>query len=246
MRWRLREVRRGERGNVLPFVTIALIAIIGFAAWSTETGQAWMAKGQLQAAADSAALAGVGELVKPDETSSDPAAALAAAARYGAENHVLGASVTIPSNDVQTGSWDAASRVFTPLPGSSDRDVVRAVQVLARRDEVANGPVPTVLGRIFGIDGIRVDASATAYLGFAGQMPPGTALLPIAIDCCKISGASCDQNYCKYIDSHQPPNPCPLSKNTDFEGKVVSCFEFQATKDQNVCWTNLSPTNSGV
>jgi len=117
--------------------------------------------------------------------------------------------------------------------------------VLGRRDDVANGPVPTVLGRIFGVDDIPVAAEATAYLGWAGLLPPGSALLPIALDCCKISGASCDQDYCQYVATN-PPNPCPLSAATDNPGKIVSCLQFQTGGTQNACWTALDPVNSTV
>ena len=235
--------RRSERGNVLVFVTIALIALLAFAAWSTETGQAWTAKGQLQAASDSAALAGAGELLDPNANQpSDPSAAIAAAQTFGAENHSIGVPITIPAGDIETGSWDLENRVFTPMPGSTDPEQVRAVKVLGRRDDVANGPVPTVLGKIFGVDDIAVAADAIAYIGWAGLMPEGTALLPIALDCCKISGATCDQSYCQYV-ANNPPNPCQLSDETDNPGKMVSCLQFQATGEQNACWTALDSTS---
>jgi hypothetical protein len=240
------ERRRHERGSVLVFVTIALIALLAFAAWSTETGQAWTAKGQLQAASDSAALAGAGELLDPNANlPSDPGAAVAAAQAYGAENHSIGVPITIPAGDIQTGSWDMENRVFTPLPGSNDPEQVRAVKVLGRRDDTANGPVPTVLGKIFGVDDIAIAADAIAYIGFAGLMPPGTALLPIALDCCKISGASCDQSYCQYVASN-PPNPCALEEDPATIGKMVTCLQFQATGGQNACWTELDSADSSI
>ena len=227
---------RRERGSILVFVTLALIALLAFAAWSTETGQAWTAKGQLQAASDSAALAGAGELVDPNAGDpSDPAAAIAAAQNYGASNHSIGVAITIPAGDIQTGSWDMESRVFTPLPGSTDPEQVRAVQVLGRRDEVANGPLDTVLGKIFGVDSISIAADAIAYIGFAGLMPPGTALLPIALDCCKISGSACDNDYCEELAGN-PINPKPLTDGPNL-GAMVTTLEFAATGEQNACWT---------
>jgi len=241
------ERRQGERGSVLVFVTIALVALLAFAAWSTETGQAWTAKGQLQAASDSAALAGAGELLEPNAgTASDPAAAIAAAQSYGQENHSIGVAITIPAGDIQTGSWDMENRVFTALPGSTDPEQVRAVKVLGRRDDTANGPIPTVLGRIFGVDDIPIAADAIAYIGFAGLLPPGTAVLPIAIDCCKISGSSCDQDYCEYVASN-PPNPCALSDDPARAGTMVSCLEFASSNGaQNACWTELDPADSSI
>ena len=214
MRRNANEGRREERGNVLVFVTLALIALFGFAAWSTETGQAWTAPGQLQAASDSAALAGAGELLDPNSNQpADPGAAVAAAQAFGLENNAINVPIAIPAADIETGSWDMQTRIFTPLPGSTDPEQVRAVRLLGRRDDTANGPIPTVLGRIMGVDSINVSTEAIAYIGWAGLMPPGTALLPIALDCCKISGATCDQSYCDY-DAANPPNPCGLTAET--------------------------------
>lgn len=227
---------RHERGTVLVFVTLALIALLGFAAWSTETGQAWTAKGQLQAATDSAALAGAGALISPNAGQpADPPAAISTAQNYGAQNRSIGVSITIPASDIQTGSWNEQTRNFTPLPGSTDPAVVRAVRVLGRRDQVANGPIPTVLGRIFGVDEIPVAAEAVAYVGYAGLMPPGTALLPIALDCCVISGSACQSDYCDEV-ANNPPNPCALSDGPN-AGSTVSCLEFHSTPEQNACWT---------
>jgi Flp pilus assembly protein TadG len=238
--------RRRERGNVLVFVTLALIALLAFAAWSMETGQAWTARGQLQAASDSAALAGAGELLDPNaDQPADPAAAIAGAQVYGVQHQAMGVNVAILASDVVTGRWDLQTRTFTPLPGSTDRTEVRAVQVVGRRDDVANGPIPTVLGRILGVNSIAVNTQATAYLGYAGLLPTGSATFPVVLDCCKISGAACDQSYCQYVAAN-PPNPCPLSSDTDEPGKIVSCLEFAPTGDQNACWSELDALEPSI
>ena len=133
--------RQSERGSVIVFVTLALIALFAFAAWSIETGQAWTARGQLQAASDSAALAGAGELIEPNvDEPADPSAAIAAARSFGLEHRAIDVAVDIPAADIATGSWSVETRTFTPMPGSTDRTQVRAVRLLGRRDEVANGP----------------------------------------------------------------------------------------------------------
>jgi hypothetical protein len=243
MRRDANEGRREERGNVLVFVTLALIALFGFAAWSTETGQAWTARGQLQAASDSAALAGAGELLEPNSNQpADPGAAVAAAQAFGLENRAINVPIAIPAGDIETGSWDMQTRIFTPLPGSTDPEQVRAVRLLGRRDDTANGPIPTVLGRIMGVDSINVSTEAIAYIGWAGLMPPGTALLPIALDCCKISGATCDQSYCDYVVAN-PPNPIPL---TEDPSKMVTRLEFASSGEQNACWTELDAVDSSI
>ncbi|HXV37624.1 MAG TPA: pilus assembly protein TadG-related protein [Myxococcota bacterium] len=236
-----RAKRNRESGAILVFVTIALAALVGLAAWSTETGRAWQTKSQLQAAADAAALAGVGSLLSADFSSVDEAAARAAAIAYGGEHEALGATLAIASADVQAGSWNMASRTFTPLPGNTDPNQMRAVRVVARRDDVANGPIDTIFGRVLGIDSIPVNTDAVAHWGWAGSGGPGVADLPIAIDCCAVAGPGCTQDYCETV-SNTVPNPCLLSN-----GETTSCLEFFSTPEQNACWTVFdgdSPTVS--
>ncbi|HET6171947.1 MAG TPA: VWA domain-containing protein [Gaiellales bacterium] len=53
---------RGERGQILPLAVIALVALLGVAAFAIDVGYAYYAKRQLQAATDAAALAGAQDL----------------------------------------------------------------------------------------------------------------------------------------------------------------------------------------
>jgi Flp pilus assembly protein TadG len=143
--------RSEEQGTVILFVVVSLGALIGIAAWATETGRMWQAKNQLQAAADGASLAGVGNLLTNNFQTVDQAGAQAAATDLGSLHNVLGDILSIPGSDVDAGSWDLATRLFSPLPGSTDPNLVRAVRVRTRRDGTANGPVPTILGNAIGV-----------------------------------------------------------------------------------------------
>jgi hypothetical protein len=69
-------------------------------------------------------------------------------------------------------------------------------------------------------------------------------LLPIAIDCCQISGSACDNDYCEEI-ANNPPNPCALTDGPN-AGTNVTCLEFQATPEQNACWTAMDPDSPAV
>ena len=226
-----RSIRRREQGSVLVFVTLGAFALIGLAAWATETGRAWQAKSQLQGAADSSALAGVGNLLTNNFGTVDEAAARAAASSYGPQHEALGTAVGIPNADIDVGDWSMATETFTPLPGNTDPAVMRAVRVRSRRDASANGPIPTILGKVLGVDSIPVNSEAVAYWGFGGGGGPGVADLPIAIDCCAVAGNACNQNYCQTI-TDTIPNECPLTY-----GGTSSCLEFFSTPDQNACWT---------
>jgi hypothetical protein len=233
-----------EKGSILVLVTISLVALIGFAAWSTETGRAWQAKSQLQRAADSAALAGVGNLFSADFLTVDEAAARTAATTYGAQHKALGTNLTIPAADVEVGSWDMASQTFTALPGNTDPDVMRAVRVITRRDATANGPIDTILGRALGVNSITVNTDAVAEWGFAGSAVSGVVDLPIAIDCCAVAGnepsEECTLNICTVI-SNTILNPCQLST-----GETVSCLEFHSTPEQNACWTEFKGDSPSI
>jgi len=237
--WSRAKTKR-EKGSVLVFITISIAMLLGFAAWSTETVRAWQTKNQLQAAADSAALAGVASMFSADFSTIDSAAATAAATAYGAEHIALGTMLTVNATDVETGSWDYATETFTALPGNTDPAVVRAVRVVTRRDDVANGPVDTILARAMGVDSIPVNTDAIAEWGFAGSGGPGVADLPIVIDCCAIAGPGCTSNYCQSI-SDTISNPCQLST-----GEWTSCLEFHSTPEQNACWSEFDPNHPAI
>ena len=53
---------RGERGQILPLVAFALVALLGIWAFAIDVGFAYYAKRQLQSATDAAALAGAQDL----------------------------------------------------------------------------------------------------------------------------------------------------------------------------------------
>jgi hypothetical protein len=241
--WSRAKAKR-EKGSILVFATISLVALLGIAGWSTETVRMWQAKSQLQSAADSAALAGVGSLFSADFSTVDPANARTAATTYGAQHKALGTSIMIAAADIETGSWDMASQTFTALPGNTDPDVVRAVRVVTRRDDVANGPIDTIFGAAVGVDSIPVNSDAVAEWGFAGSVDAGIVALPIAIDCCAVSGntpgAECTENYCETV-TNTVPNPCLLSN-----GDTTSCLEFFSTPEQNACWTAFDPNSPSI
>ena len=229
---RSRAKTKREKGAVLVFITISLAALVGFAAWATETGRAWQTKSQLQAAADSAALAGVESLLSADFLTVDEAGARTEAITYGAAHTALGTNLTIAAADVQVGSWDMASQTFTALPGNTDPDVMRAVRVITRRDDTLNGPIETILGRALGVASITVNTDAIAEWGFAGSGGPGLVDLPIVIDCCAVSGSNCTSNYCETVGD-TVSNPCLLSDGVT----TTSCLEFFSTPEQNACWS---------
>ena len=71
--------RSRERGQILPVVALALVALLGVSAFAIDVGFAYYAKRQLQSATDAAALAGAQDL--PNATT-----AVATAASYATAN----------------------------------------------------------------------------------------------------------------------------------------------------------------
>ena len=64
---------RGQRGQILPVVALALVALLGVTAFSIDVGYAYYAKRQLQSAVDAAALAGAQDLPQLDTGAGDGA-----------------------------------------------------------------------------------------------------------------------------------------------------------------------------
>jgi hypothetical protein len=100
------------------------------------------------------------------------------------------------------------------------------------------------MSRVLGIEKFDVQATATAYLGFAGSVGPGEVELPLAIPCCVLNGPDCSDDYC--ASGAPVPNPCPLEQNQARGDNTVSCIQFQNTADQTGCWTLFEENSPSV
>ena len=159
-----------RRGGAALVVALAMLALLGFVALVVDLGYARLVHGQLQAAADAAALAGTERLNRTTEGLED---ARATAVAIGAMNAAHGQPVSLdpnegnaPLGDVVLGEWAADTDTFTP---STDPLKVNAVQVLARNDGLA-----PLFSRVLGKGDLGVAASSTATVGpwqGAGAVP---------------------------------------------------------------------------
>jgi hypothetical protein len=147
--------------------------------------------------------------------------------------------------DITYGDWDLDTRTFDTSVDLTDPHQVTAVDVVARLDDSTTGRVPAFMARVLGRDDYAVSARATAYLGFAGKIGKGYVELPIAIDCCKLAGSDCKQEYCPYIEAN-PINPCSLENPQDEGATTVTCLEFHSTPEQNACWTAFDDQSPSV
>lgn len=157
---------RSQRGSILAIVALLAVVLLGFAALAIDSHHIEGAAQQLQAAADSAALAGAAKL--SDESSSSGGSyplTRAAAVNLAAHNTAVGTGVQVDANagnsgsgDVVVGTWDDSTKVFTPTTLSPN-----AVKVTARRTSGSTGgPLTTILGGIFGAGQADVSRSSIA------------------------------------------------------------------------------------
>ena len=226
-------------------VLVALVALLGASALAIDVGLLWAARTQLQNTADAAALAAAANLIDPAAPAVTLSAAETAGVEQAAQNAAVGAaSVQLDPDDLSFGRWDVATRQLDTSADLTDPEQVTGVEAVARLDGSANDPVPSFMARILGRDSFDVTCRATAYLGYAGRVGPGEVDLPIVIDCCKLRGADCDQDYCETITA-SPPNPCSLDAPQAGDG-LVSCLEFHNTAEQNACWTVFDGDHASV
>lgn len=133
---------RHRRGSIAIIITLCLVTLLGFVAMAVDWGAVAVARNQVQAAADAAALAATAGI-------DSPALAVEIAQAYGNEVQVNGRSVVVDSDAVVLGTWDGVT--FTETETSPN-----VVKVTAHAD------VPLTLTRLFGLDSVRVEATAGA------------------------------------------------------------------------------------
>lgn len=187
-------ILRQKNGFTIIWLALLFPVILLFAAMAVDFGYMYMAKGQLQNAADSAALAGAAKLNPTfiNQTSARNEAIKFASSNKAATLPVILASNTsenafTPTNDFIFGLWDDTSKALTPYTSPSDS--INAVQVKARRDVVFPNQttihqrqVPIIFGRYFGWEKMSASATATAW-----RPPPPTLPVSLCISSCSLS-----------------------------------------------------------
>ena len=177
---------REERGAVAVAVTVLLTGIVGITGAATDLGVVYTARGQLQNAADSAALAAAKDMFTWDpetyEITTTPDASLATAHQFSEANKALGDSITLLEPDYTIGWWDLDAEAFTRTGASADPNDINAVEVTLRKDELANSPVTTIFSGIVGVSQVDVQAKSLAFVGYPEAIPEDGGLgIPIAL-----------------------------------------------------------------
>lgn len=181
--------RSGERGNVAVVVALSLMVLLGFAALVIDVGNFWRVRGELQNAADAAALAGVRDL--NGQSSQFTLARLSAqriAALHAADSTRVSLDLNLSntaSGDIVLGHWNFSARSFTVADGLMPPYKVNAVQVSTRRAARDGNPVHTFLAPLFGHSTQDIDTLAIAV----GGSPGATCGFPLAVTDCSILGS---------------------------------------------------------
>ena len=157
MRNRIQHLRRDERGMTMAFVAMTFMAFLTATTLAIDVGMFMAARSQAQNAADSGALAGAIALGFNDfdnRSASGPAVSAAISAvqsnvMIGAAPSVLPADVTFPNDPA----------------GNPTR-----VKVAVYRNAARDNEIPTIFGRLFGVDSVEISASAIAEASQANAM----------------------------------------------------------------------------
>ncbi|MFH1746235.1 MAG: VWA domain-containing protein [Planctomycetota bacterium] len=138
--------------------------IMGFGALAIDVGMLYQTKAELQAAADSAALAAAAQLAGEGDLDPEELARLAAQ-EYALKHEVLGAQIHLDMyNDVEVGKavYNPATQKFEFQPSAYNMDAVRVTT--RRTADSANGSVPLMFANVLGFSEKDMWARASAVL----------------------------------------------------------------------------------
>ena len=196
----LRRRHQHRRGAIAVLAAFLLVAMVACVAFAVDIGYLLKARTDLQRTADASALAGVCQLIDRDALQGDASLNKAInrcrniACTYSSQNPVCSAAPTLDANNGNQVGGDIVVGYLSDLANSNaamsygQQSEFNAVTVRVRRSSQRNGMVPLFFARIFGLEGVDVDASATAAVlrdvgGFrTPQDGSNLPILPIALD----------------------------------------------------------------
>lgn len=145
---RLYQVRKPRRGALIVLLAVMLVFVIAFVALAVDLGFVCAVRGDLQSAADAAALAGAGTILDGE---TEAVTAAQRFAQYNLNNQGVRVGAT-NKVEVQVGHWDPKSRQF--VAGGTPLD---AVEVLTKSDNSS-----LFFGRVGGASSFPSEARAVA------------------------------------------------------------------------------------
>ena len=150
-----------QRGAVLIWLAIMLMALVGLIGLALDMGYATWTHHQMQVAADAASLAAARH-VRSDAGQAREAAVVLAGHNIAARQAVAldPNEDNLAAGDVVLGWYDRISGTFTPDP-----DARNAVRVVARRTSDSHGAHPLLFGPMYGRPTMNLAAESIAMIG---------------------------------------------------------------------------------
>jgi Flp pilus assembly protein TadG len=226
--------RRQPRGQALVTMALALLVILGFAGLAVDVGMVWLAKNEVQNAADAAALAGASKFYEnynatPQWSSAEALATSAIGYNKSLNQALTDGSVTSGYWNLNGSSTTLQSKTKSPL-ATGDVPAVR-VQI-SKRPGSNGGSVALLLAPMLGIQSLRLTATATAVSSYPGKVVPGS-LLPVAITKCL---------YDNYWDSANKQPKLDPTTGEPYEFKLTSSYHTGPCEAGQ--WTSFKTDNN--
>lgn len=147
------KLKKHNRGAIAVLAAVFCVVMMGLIAFAVDIGYIGMVRTQLQAAADSSALAAAGS------SGQSQAEMVQTAQEFADANIATGRHIQLNAGDVEFGSWDADAKTFVPLPSGQ---MGTAVKVTVRTSADSGGDTSLFFGRILGLSSLAQEASAVA------------------------------------------------------------------------------------
>jgi hypothetical protein len=153
---------------------VMMTALLGMVALAVDLGNLYVARTELQKAADAASLAGAGALFS--KTGVDISGAMGNAVQFAGMNRAAGDNVLLGAGDVQVGRIESPLTWGSPFQLAYDA-TANSVQVMAARRVSEGRGIDLFFAPLFGINQASVGATATAT-----RVPVSSAqIIPIAL-----------------------------------------------------------------
>jgi Flp pilus assembly protein TadG len=152
-----------KRGAVLPLLIVGFLVVTAMTAFSVDFGYISIVKAELRTAVDAATRAGASGLrVSPAEVRQR-------AKDIASSNKVNGKFLTLLDSDIVLGNWNASTRTFTPLTGSSEANA-NSLRITGQLSQSRGTSLNLMFARVLGQSFKEMSVSAVAGTGQAADV----------------------------------------------------------------------------
>lgn len=193
----MKRIPKNQRGGVLVLVVVSITIFAMMLAFALDFGTMVLSESELQAAADSAALAGAAKLADEDRIkgqsnqSDDIASARDFAETFAGENTAARKTLLLDRNDANEADGGVVvGYIENPLDLNSQMQTANvsqynSVEVRTTLTHELNGPLALLMGGLTGVDELEMSAKATATVddrisGFMPSSSENLMMLPFA------------------------------------------------------------------